>query len=85
MEIKDIVSIISLLGFGGIFGAWIKHLFEKRKETEIKIQNLNENKYKSTLIFMRCVLNPDSIKQFEIHDPNFVNINGKKNLTKYSR
>jgi len=74
IEAKDIISVISLLGLGGVLGAWIKHLLERKKETEIKIQNLNENKYRSILVFMRCVLNPNSIKQFDIHDPNFQNI-----------
>jgi hypothetical protein len=74
MEFKDIISIISLLGIGGGVGAWIKHLLEKRKETGFKIQNINEEKYRSTLIFMRCLLNPNSIKQFEINDPNFIKL-----------
>ena len=56
-----------------------------KKETEIKIQNLNEHKYRSTLVFMRCVLNPDSIRQFEIQDSNFENITGEDELIKYSQ
>ena len=84
IEAKDIISVISLLGLGGVLGAWIKHLLERKKETEIKIQNLNENKYRSILVFMRCVLNPNSIKQFDIHDPNFQNIKEEAEMNEYS-
>ncbi len=87
-EFKNyLLLLFSLLfyAWGGVFGAWIKHLLDKRKETEIKVQNLNENKYRSTLIFMRCVLNPKSIMQFEIHDQNFQNINKEDKVIEYSK
>ncbi|WP_299836128.1 hypothetical protein [uncultured Tenacibaculum sp.] len=84
MEIKDIISVISLLGLGGVLGAWIRYLLDKRKDTYVKIQSINENKYRSTLIFMRCLLDPSSVNQFEIHDPNFKK-NNNKEIIKYSK
>ena len=83
MDLKDIISIISLLGIGGILGGWIKHLLERRRETVMRVQNINEGKYRSTLIFMRCLLNPSSINQFEINDPNHKSITEEEELVRY--
>ena len=64
--IQDIISILTLLGIGGILGAFIKSFLETKKELELKNQKIKEEKYRSILGFMRCVINPDSLKDHMI-------------------
>jgi len=69
MNIQTIISIVGLLGFGGLIGAYFTTIFEKRKVYEIKNHEIKENRYRSTLVWMRILLNPDNINQFELNDP----------------
>ncbi|MBU4373893.1 MAG: hypothetical protein KJ714_05525 [Euryarchaeota archaeon] len=71
MDFQTIFSTLGLLGVGGAIGSYIQHLLNQKRETELRIQNLNENKYRSTLIFMRCILKPENVNQFDINDPDF--------------
>jgi len=71
----DIISIIlGSLGVGGILGYCIKYLLDQRTEIQNKIRLLNEDKYRSTLVFMRCLLEPDSIKQFGFSNKDEINL-----------
>ena len=60
MDIQTIVSALGLLGIGGIIGSYFQHLLNQRRDTELKIQQINENRYRSTLVYMRCLLKPES-------------------------
>ncbi|MDO8633743.1 MAG: hypothetical protein Q7K34_00430 [archaeon] len=84
MDLQTIISILSLLGLGGIIGGYIQHLLNQRKETELRIQSLNEDKYRSTLVFMRCVLKPENMNQFNIHDPHMQSLKKKEEIKKYA-
>ena len=84
MDIQTIISVLGLLGIGGIVGGYLQYLWNKKRETESRIQSLNENKYRSTLIFMRCVLKPENVNQFHIDDPNILNLTNKQEIKKYA-
>jgi len=64
MEISDIISIIGVLGIGGIIGAYITNLLNKRTQIELEIRQLNEEKYRTILVWMRCLLYPDKAQLF---------------------
>jgi hypothetical protein len=49
MNLETIISILTLLGFGGIIGAYFTHLFEKRKEIELHFRERKEDQYKKFL------------------------------------
>ena len=74
MDIQTIFSTLSLLGVGGIIGSYLRALWDQRRETKLKNREINENKYQSTLVFMRCVLDPESIEEFNIDDPRVLDI-----------
>jgi hypothetical protein len=71
MEIQDLVSIIGLLGIGGIIGAYIQTLLNKQTQIELEIRQLNESKYRTILVWMRCILNPENAHLFEFEGNSF--------------
>ena len=71
MSLETALSILGLLGIGGIIGSYFQYIWNQKRQTEEKIQGLNENKYRSSLIFMRCALEPKNYQQFDIEDPLF--------------
>jgi hypothetical protein len=84
MDITVILSILGSLGFGGIIGGYLQHLWNKKRDIDIQIQTLNENKYRSTLVFMRCILKPTNFQQFDLSDPNFPSKASFKVIKNYS-
>lgn len=44
-----VLSILGLLGIGGIIGAYFNHLFEKKREMELRIVERREDQYKRFL------------------------------------
>jgi len=83
MDPQTIISVLGLLGVGGIIGGFLQHLWIQKRETESRIQSLNENKYRSTLIFMRCVLSPGNVNQFRINDPNIQKLKNREEVEEY--
>jgi len=49
LSIETILSILGLLGVGGIIGAYFNHLFEKKREIERRIVERKEEQYKNFL------------------------------------
>jgi len=73
------------LGIGGIIGGYFQNLLGKNREIEIQVRNLNTGKYQSTLIFMRCVLEPNAVRQFYISDPVFNKLRDTVDVQKYAK
>ena len=71
MDIPEIISIISLLGIGGIVGGYIQYLLNKKSQIELEIRQLNESKYRTILVWMRCVLNPEKATLFSFDGMKF--------------
>lgn len=69
MDLEIALSVLGLLGIGGIIGSYFQHVFNQRHETELKIQEINEQRYRSTLVWMRCLLSPKSIAHFQFENP----------------
>jgi len=82
MTVETILSTISLLGIRGIIGAYIKNLLDKRKELDFKLNELNENKFRSILIFMSILLRPENRKHF-IVDDKYIQDLSEKDLKKH--
>ena len=54
-------------------------------EIELKTRTLNEDKYRSILVFMRCIIKPENANQFNINDPNIQNLKNEKEIKKYAK
>lgn len=59
-----IISVFGLFGIGGVIGAYIQHLFDRQKQIGLEIRKIKEERYRSTLVHMRLVLNPEKFDQF---------------------
>lgn len=49
MSLETIISFVTLLGLGGVIGAYFNHLFEKRRELELQLRQRKEDQYKKFL------------------------------------
>ncbi|MFZ3060796.1 MAG: hypothetical protein WA102_13800 [Candidatus Methanoperedens sp.] len=84
MDFQTIFSTLGLLGVGGAIGSYIQHLLNQKRETELRIQTLNETKYRSTLVFMRCFLKPENRNHFHTDDPHMQELKNDKEVKEYA-
>ena len=66
MDIETILTILASLGIGGIVGSYLQHLWNQKRETESRIQSDNRGHYESNLVWMRVVLKPEMVENFNI-------------------
>ena len=84
MTLDSLISFLGLLGIGGVLGAYIKHLLDKRKELDFKLNELNEDKFRSILVFMSILLRPENRKHF-IVDDKYINDLREEDLKKHCK
>lgn len=65
MEI--VTSLISAI-IGGVIATVLKTLLEKRKEIEINLKKITEEKYRGLLIFMACALDVTKKRYFALNE-----------------
>lgn len=75
-----ISSALTLLGIGGIVGAYIAHLLDKKKELEFKQLEQKEKRYKSCLLYMDVYFEPTNIKFLSSRQPD---ISTSKDVLEY--
>ncbi|RJQ39140.1 MAG: hypothetical protein C4555_03700 [Dehalococcoidia bacterium] len=75
-----ILSILTLLGIGGIVGGFITYLLDKKKEREFKVLEQKERRYKSCLLYMDAVFKPKNIKYLSSRQPD---INNEQDILEY--
>ena len=68
MDINIITSLITGLGLGSIVTAFISNWLDRKKEVELKLASILEDKYRSLLVFMACVLDIEKKKYFTINE-----------------
>lgn len=97
---QTIITLIGYMGIGGIIGGIIvghlQYRWNKKtelykihwtrfSEIELKTRTLNENKYRSILVFMRCVIKPENANQFNIDDPNIQKLKNENEIKEYAK
>jgi hypothetical protein len=65
-----IISIIALLGIGGITGGYVTYLLDKKREREFKVLEQKEKRYKSCLLYMDAFFKPKNIKYLSSRQPD---------------
>src|SRR3990170_7569651 len=78
MDIETIaIAVLSSLGISGLVGIYLQHLWAQKRETESRIQSENRKTYESTLVWMRILLNPESVAHYNVGklDPNILKLN----------
>jgi len=71
--IQIIYSALTLLGVGGIVGAYVSSLLDKKKELEFKLLEQKERRYKSCLLYMDAFFEPKNIKYLSSRQPDIDN------------
>ncbi len=71
--IQIIFSALTLLGIGGIVGAYVSSLLDKKKELEFKLLEQKERRYKSCLLYMDAFFEPKNIKYLSSRQPDIDN------------
>ncbi len=67
----DTTQIFISLGsavIGGIVATYLKAFLEKKKEIEISLQKITEDKYKGLLIFMACAIDFEKRRFFSLNE-----------------
>ena len=75
MDIETIlISVLSSLGISGIVGIYLQYLWTQKGETESRIQAENRKTYESTIVWMRILLNPETVTFYNVGkiDPNIL-------------
>lgn len=70
MSIDIGISIAVIGALAAIVSAYLTNLWGRHKETELRMQNLNEEKYRTVLVWMRCLLEPENADQFSFEGKN---------------
>jgi hypothetical protein len=68
MEYTQIIISLSSAIIGGIVATFLKTFLEKRKDIEISLQKITEDKYKSLLIFMACAIDFTKRRYFSLNE-----------------
>ena len=74
---------IILTGIGAIIGVFVQNFLNRKSSVETKVQEIKEERYRSTLVYMRCYLEPENIRQFQMNDPVISNLKDKNEMRKH--
>ena len=85
MDIETVLAILASLGVGGIIGGYLQHLWSQKEKTESEIQRLNEDKYRTTLVYMRVMLKPKSLRHFKIANDSIYQLNTVDEIRAHAR
>lgn len=68
MDISIIISLFAGLGFGSVLTAVVSSFLDKKKETDLNLARILEDKYRGLLVFMACALDIEKKKYFTINE-----------------
>ena len=80
----QIISLITALGVGSIIGIVIKHLLERNAELKIKLKTINEEKYRTVLIYMSIIINPRNKDHFILNDNILHSLKADNDIQEYA-
>lgn len=67
MSFEIIVSILSIIGIGSVIGAFFTYFWQKKKEMQMKENQLKENRYLCILLLMYGYINKEEFKRVKSH------------------
>ncbi|MFI5141324.1 MAG: hypothetical protein ACHQII_03110, partial [Bacteroidia bacterium] len=68
MDNTQIIISLTSAVIGGVVATYLKTFLEKRKEIEISLQKITEDKYRSLLVFMACAIDVEKRRYFELRE-----------------
>ena len=85
MDIQTIISVMGLIGLGGIVGSYFQNLFNKKREIDLEIRQINEEGYRSTLVWMRVFLKTENLHHFKMDDQKIYSMKNNKEKKDYAK
>lgn len=82
--LTQIISLITALGVGSIIGVLIKHLLDRNAELKIKLKTINEEKYRTVLIYMSIIINPKNKDHFVLNDEILYELKNGNDIREYA-
>ena len=70
MDTSIIISFMGVAGIGGIVGAYFQSFFSRKREIFLKLNSINEKRYKDLLYHMNIILNPKNVRFMNHADPS---------------
>ncbi|WP_019178019.1 hypothetical protein [Methanomassiliicoccus luminyensis] len=78
MNLDLILSILSIVGIGGIVGAFFTYVWEKKKQIQIKENEIKEARYRCTLLLMYAYINPSELSNLKLIRPEIKDLTDLK-------
>ncbi len=78
------ISLLSALGLGSVIGILIKHILDRNGELKIKRKTINEEKYRTILIYMSIIINPENKDHFVLNDNILYNLKNNNEIKEYA-
>jgi hypothetical protein len=85
MTIESVISVVGALGFGSLLGGYLTRVWGRKDELERDSRAFRENRYRSSLVWMRCFIVPERLKHFDIDDPHIKELSTPEDVKNYSR
>lgn len=83
--LAQITPLIAALGVGSILGVVIKHLLDRNAELKIKLKIINEEKYRTILIYMSIIINPKNKDHFVLNDNILYELRNENDISEYAK
>ncbi|WP_184548893.1 hypothetical protein [Mucilaginibacter sp. FT3.2] len=84
ITVTQIVSLLTALGIGSILGIVVKSVLDRNAELRIKLKTINEEKYRTILIYMSIVINPTNKDHFILNDNVLYELKKDSDIMAYS-
>lgn len=81
----QIIPLLTALGIGSAIGVVIKHILDRNAELKIKLKTINEEKYRTILIYMSIILNPQNKNHFVLNDNILYSIKNENDIQEYAK
>lgn len=70
MPLETVLSLLSLIGVGGIVAAFFTYFWQKRKDILLKENELKEKRYLCILLLMYAHIDPKAFESLKPHRPD---------------
>jgi hypothetical protein len=80
----QIISLLTALGVGSAIGVIVKHILDRNAELKIKLKTINEEKYRTILIYMSIILNPKNKDHFVLNDNILYSLRNDNEIQEYA-
>jgi hypothetical protein len=74
-----ILSVLGIVGTGGIITACVTYVLDKRKQIEFRLQEYKESRYKAIILQMLAVIKPNDLGKLSQYRPDLTSTDEVRN------